>query len=61
MAYTRCGCVISAHLDVQFDGSFASKQYFELVNEDRIAQDAYELLNARVAWHSADDKWQLGV
>jgi len=46
---------------VQFDGSFASKQYFELVNEDRIAQDAYELLNARVAWHSADDKWQLGV
>jgi iron complex outermembrane receptor protein len=53
--------VYSGKVVVHLDGSFASKQYFELVNENRIAQDAYELFNARLAWHSADDKWELGV
>ncbi len=48
-------------LTVHADGSYASKQYFELVNENRIAQEAYEVINGRIAWHGVDDRWELGV
>jgi len=46
---------------LHLDGSYAAKQYFELANENRIAQQAYGLLNGRLAWHGQDDRWELGV
>jgi iron complex outermembrane receptor protein len=48
-------------LTVHVDGSYASKQYFELYNENRIAQYPYEVLNARIAWHGPNDRWEVGV
>ena len=51
----------SSHVVLHLDGNYASKQYFELVNENRIAQDPYALLNARLAWHGPDDKWEVGL
>ncbi len=51
----------SSHVVLHLDGNYASKQYFELVNENRIAQDPYALLNARLAWHGPGDKWEVGL
>jgi iron complex outermembrane recepter protein len=51
----------NARLTLHLDGSYAATQYFELLNEPRIAQDAYTILNARVAFHGGGDKWELGV
>jgi iron complex outermembrane receptor protein len=43
------------------DSNFASKQYFELLNEDRIAQVTYALVNARLMVHPVSgSKWELG-
>jgi iron complex outermembrane receptor protein len=53
--------VPAGQLVLHLDGSYASKQYFELANENRIAQQAYGLLNGRLAWHDPDDRWELGV
>ena len=53
--------VPQGNLTLHLDSSFASKQYFELVNEDRIAQQAYGLLNGRLTWHGPDDRWDVGV
>ncbi|MBS0395169.1 MAG: TonB-dependent receptor [Proteobacteria bacterium] len=50
-----------SRLTLHFDGSYASKQYFELLNEDRIAQDAYAILNARIAYRAGGDKWEVGL
>jgi len=49
----------SMTLRLHLDGNYASKQYFELRNEDRIAQDAYTILNARVMLRG--DKWEVGA
>jgi len=51
----------SSRLTLHLDGSYSSKQYFELVNEDRIAQVPYALANGRLSYHGADDKWNLGL
>jgi len=48
-------------LRLHVDGSYASKQYFELRNEERIAQDAYTILNARVMLRGDGGKWELGA
>jgi iron complex outermembrane receptor protein len=53
--------VTAGQLVLHLDGNYASRQYFELENENRIAQDPYGLLNARLAWHGQDDRWELGV
>jgi len=53
--------VPAGQLTVHVDGSYASKQYFELYNEDRIAQQSYEIVNGRLAWHGGDDRWEVGV
>lgn len=51
-----------AGLTAHFDGDYASKQYFELVNEDRIAQDRYAILNARLMIHSPmGSSWEVGA
>ena len=52
----------AAALTLHFDGNNASKQYFELLNEDRIAQDGYATLNARVMLHSPlATNWEVGA
>jgi iron complex outermembrane receptor protein len=51
----------AGRLVMHLDSNYASKQYFELVNENRIAQDPYALLNARVSWHATGDKWEVGL
>ena len=51
----------AGRLVLHLDSNYASKQYFELVNENRIAQDPYALLNARVSWHATGDKWEVGL
>jgi len=48
-------------LRLHLDSSYAAKQYLALPQEDAISQDAYALLNARVALHSPDDKWNVGI
>lgn len=48
-------------LTLHVDGSYSSKQYFEIVNIDRIAQGGYGLLNARISFHSVDNKWEMGA
>ena len=51
----------STGLRLHLDGTYASKQYFELRNEERIAQDAYTLLNARIMLRGDGGKWELGA
>jgi iron complex outermembrane receptor protein len=46
---------------VHLDATYAAKQYFELMNEDRIAQPAYTVAAARIAFHGADDRYEVGV
>ena len=48
-------------LRLHIDGSYAAKQYLALPQEDAIAQDAYALVNARIALHSPEDKWNVGI
>ncbi len=48
---------VTLHLDSNYNG----KQYLALPNEPVIAQDAYALVNARLALHSSDDKWSVGL
>jgi iron complex outermembrane receptor protein len=56
-AWTLGPAILTLHVD----GSYASKQYFEVINLDRIAQGGYGLLNARVAIHGLDNKWTVAV
>jgi iron complex outermembrane recepter protein len=51
----------SSHVTLHLDGSYSSKQYFELVNIDRISQAPYALANGRLAYHGAADKWEVGT
>jgi len=39
------------------DASYSSKQYFELFNTDRIAEDGYVLVNGQIAFESDDERW----
>jgi iron complex outermembrane receptor protein len=43
------------------DADYTSSQYFEPFNIPRLRQDAYTLLNARLAFGSAQGKWELGL
>lgn len=53
--------VAGGRVVVHLDGTYASRQYFELMNEDRIAQSSYALANARIAFHGADERYEVGV
>ncbi len=46
---------------VHLDGTYAARQYFELMSEDRIAQPAYAVASARITFHGADDRYEVGV
>jgi iron complex outermembrane receptor protein len=48
-------------LRLHLDSSYATKQYLALPQEDAISQDAYALVNARIALHAPDDKWNVGI
>jgi iron complex outermembrane receptor protein len=48
-------------LALHADGSYAAKQYFDIFNTDRLANDAYALVNARVALQSADTRWEVAA
>jgi iron complex outermembrane receptor protein len=43
------------------DMSYTSKQYFELFNTDRIAENGYALINTQVAFTSDDEQWGLSL
>jgi iron complex outermembrane receptor protein len=43
------------------DGSYAAKQYFDIFNTDRLANDSYALLNLRAAVRSADAHWEVAA
>jgi len=49
------------NLALRADGAYTAKQYFDLFNTERIANDAYTLLNARVAIRSADNHWEVAA
>jgi iron complex outermembrane recepter protein len=44
-------------LTLHVDGVYSSSQYFELVNEPRLQEGGYGLLNVRATLHAATDKW----
>jgi iron complex outermembrane receptor protein len=50
-----------AGLLLHVDGSYVGKQFFEPFNLDRLAQPAYTLVNARVAVHGGDDRWEVAA
>jgi iron complex outermembrane receptor protein len=52
----------SATVTLHGDSSYQSKQYFELVNENRIAQGGYGLLNARLTVHGGTTRqWEVAA
>jgi iron complex outermembrane receptor protein len=48
-------------LALHADGSYAAKQYFDIFNTDRLANDSYALLNLRAAVRSANDHWEVAA
>ena len=51
------GATLNLHMDANYNG----KQFLALPNEDAITQAAYALVNARLSYRSADDKWEVGA
>ena len=48
-------------LRLHIDSSYAARQYLALPQDDAISQDAYALVNARIALHSPEEKWNFGI
>jgi iron complex outermembrane receptor protein len=57
MAYSWSAAAVSLHLEDTYD----SKQYFEFLNEPRLAQGGYSLLNARATLDSSSDRWEVSA
>lgn len=51
----------SGLVTLYLDASYVDGHYFEVFNIERIKQGSYWLSNARIAWTSADDRWQTGL
>jgi iron complex outermembrane receptor protein len=51
------GAALSAEASV----NYKSKLYQDVLNSPELVQDGYALVNARLAWYSADDNWTLAV
>ncbi|WP_326914732.1 TonB-dependent receptor [Sphingopyxis chilensis] len=43
------------------NGSYTSKQYFDLFNTDRTAQKGYVLVNSNLTYRFADDRYGIGI
>ncbi|MGC8521767.1 MAG: TonB-dependent receptor [Steroidobacteraceae bacterium] len=54
-AFSWSGGILTLHIEDTFD----SKQYFEFLNEPRLAQKAYDLVNMSATLASANDRWEL--
>lgn len=46
---------------LRLDWSYRSKVYYDLANTEAGAQDGYGLVNLRLAWNDADDKWSAAL
>lgn len=48
-------------LDVHVDASYASRQYFDILNRPTTTQGNYALLNGRIRLHPADDTYGVAI
>lgn len=48
-------------LTLSIDGSYTAKQYYDLFNTDRIAQDGYVLVNGRLSYRFGEDRYGVSV
>jgi iron complex outermembrane receptor protein len=51
----------SLWVQLHYDGSYISKQYFEPFNDDRLAQSAYAIHNARINFSFEDEAHAVGI
>ncbi|WP_332769190.1 TonB-dependent receptor [Phenylobacterium sp.] len=51
----------SGKLSLHADLSYASSQYFEVLNIPRLRQDRYALVSAHIDWESADGAWNASI
>lgn len=52
--------VATGNMDFRLEFTHADKQRTDFV-DDRIIQDAYDLIDARIGWTSPDEKWDVAV
>ena len=48
-------------LTFQVDWSYQDDVFFDALNNPLLSQDGYWLWNGRVAWGSADDRWEVAA
>lgn len=48
-------------LTFQVDGNYQSKVYFDSANNPLLTEGSYWLTNARIAWMSPDERWEVGA
>lgn len=46
---------------LQVDWNFQDKVYFDSLNNELLSEDSYWLWNGRVAWSSADERWEIAA
>ena len=51
----------SGKLVLSGSGSYASSQFFEIMNVERLKQGGYALFNAHLDWTSADGRWNAAL
>lgn len=51
----------SGKLVLSGSGSYASSQFFEILNVERLKQRSYALFNAHLDWTSADGRWNASL
>ncbi|HVS77997.1 MAG TPA: TonB-dependent receptor, partial [Steroidobacteraceae bacterium] len=57
VAFSWSAAAVSLHLEDTYD----SQQYFEFLNEPRLAQGGYSLLNARATLDSSNGRWEVST
>src|SRR3546814_13490110 len=54
-------CSSDLKLSWGVNGSFTSKQYFDLFNTERTAQKGYALVNSQLSYRFADDRYGVSL